>query len=240
MLSRTVIQGKTPPSWKMKIRLAVRPSDGAPRGRSPRPGSGSRKPPMALRSVVLPQPDGPTMQTNSPARTPRSIVLQDVHGLLPGGPAGIGHPEVPDLDRESVAGGCDVSLGRSVHAVNQWFEYPQLTSWNRSTRRISRSSSEPDRADDHHPRDHQVIPLAGVPGVDDQIAQPGVDRDHLGGHHHQPGHPQRDPDPGEDLRERSPAGSPGRKSWATGPARSSWRPGGRPAGGPGRRPSPRP
>ena len=50
---------------------------------------------MMFRSVVLPQPEGPTMQTNSPGADLQVDPLQDVDGLALS-LAGIGHPEVAD------------------------------------------------------------------------------------------------------------------------------------------------
>ena len=46
------------------------------------------------------------------------------------------------------------------------------------------------QANDDHAGDHQIITLAGVAGVDDQVAQARVDGDHLGGDHDQPRDPE--------------------------------------------------
>ena len=59
---------------------------------------------------------------------------------------------------------------------------------------------QPDDADHHHARDHQVVAVAGVARVDDQESEPGVDRDHLRGHDHQPGDAERDPQADDQLR----------------------------------------
>ena len=60
---------------------------------------------------------------------------------------------------------------------------------------------EPDEADDQHGGDDQVVALAGVARVDDQVAQAGIDGDHFRGDHHQPGDAKRDAQADDDLRQ---------------------------------------
>src|SRR5450432_3165820 len=72
MFSRTVSHGKTPFSWKTKMRRGSGSRTAWP-STSASPRVWWRKPPMMLSRVDLPQPDGPTMQTNSPSRTSRSM-----------------------------------------------------------------------------------------------------------------------------------------------------------------------
>ena len=70
MLPSTVSHGKTPRSWKTKIRRGSGPRTTSPSIRTS-PLVGERKPAMVLSSVDLPQPEGPTMQRNSPFATSR-------------------------------------------------------------------------------------------------------------------------------------------------------------------------
>ena len=64
MLRSTVSQGNSAASWKSS---AGRPSTEIV------PLAGRSRPAMRLSSVVLPQPDAPTRQRNSPARTSREM-----------------------------------------------------------------------------------------------------------------------------------------------------------------------
>ena len=65
---RTDIQGISDRlySWKTSAICSGGPVTAAPRS-STWPAEGRRRPAMHLSSVVLPQPDGPTTQTNSPS-----------------------------------------------------------------------------------------------------------------------------------------------------------------------------
>ncbi len=58
-----------------------------------------------------------------------------------------------------------------------------------------------DEADHHHAGDDEVVAFAGVARVNDEIAEAGVDGDHLGGHHDQPRDAERDANAGDDLRQ---------------------------------------
>ena len=61
MLRRTLSQGKSADSWNM--------SAGRPSVTSTEPWVGESRPATMLSSVLLPQPDAPTRQTNSPGAT---------------------------------------------------------------------------------------------------------------------------------------------------------------------------
>src|SRR5207244_10799368 len=61
--------------------------------------------------------------------------------------------------------------------------------------------AKPDHANQEHPGDHQVVTLAGVARIDNQVSQAGIDRDHFRGHHHQPGHSQCDAQTDDDPRQ---------------------------------------
>ncbi len=73
--SHTLISGKSARFWKISAvgRLfGPMPAMSSP-PMSTRPVVGSRKPEIIRRIVVLPQPDGPRIEKNSPARTVRSV-----------------------------------------------------------------------------------------------------------------------------------------------------------------------
>ncbi len=55
--------------------------------------------------------------------------------------------------------------------------------------------------DDDHAGDHEIVAIAGVPRINDQEPESGIDRDHLGGYYHQPGDTQRDPQADDELRD---------------------------------------
>src|SRR5256885_16534057 len=72
MLSSTVYQGKWAGSWKPTARLGSGPSTGAPFAHT-WPRVGRSKPATMLRSVDLPQPEGPRIAANSFGATAKSI-----------------------------------------------------------------------------------------------------------------------------------------------------------------------
>src|SRR5271165_6226878 len=71
-LSATFSQGKSPSSWKIRIRSVPGPCTGLP-SISTVPDVGCCSPAIKCKRVDLPQPEGPTMQRNSPALTYRLI-----------------------------------------------------------------------------------------------------------------------------------------------------------------------
>src|SRR5262249_51378442 len=72
MLSRTVNHGKSAASWNTTLRRGSGRLTGSPRKRTS-PRVGPSKPATMLRSVDLPQPDGPRTAANSLGATSRSI-----------------------------------------------------------------------------------------------------------------------------------------------------------------------
>src|SRR5687768_12356568 len=68
MFWRTVSHGNTPYSWKITPRSGPGSATGRPSS-STRPFVGLTKPPTMFIKVVLPQPDGPMIETNSPFET---------------------------------------------------------------------------------------------------------------------------------------------------------------------------
>ncbi len=141
---------------------------------------------MMLSRVDLPQPLGPTMQTNSPGATSTltsSSTCTGASAVLPGndiqrfltGNDGRAHRAI---------GVAPAHLVEGFQPANEEVEH------------------EADEADHDHAGHDEVVAFAGVARVDDEIAEAAVDRDHLGRHHDQPGDPERDAEPGDDLRKR--------------------------------------
>src|SRR6478736_8410968 len=126
-----------------------------------------RKPPRILSIVDLPQPDGPTMQTNSPGRMSKLMFSRTWTGcpaVLPGNDI--------QVSRTRMSGSA-LSIA-PAHFV-EFFQPPHQQIENQT-----------DASDQRHARDDEVVAFAGVARVDDEIAEPGVDRDHLRRHDHEP------------------------------------------------------
>src|SRR5262245_2593925 len=77
-------QGSSRSFCSMKPTVGLGPSTGTPLSRM-RPSLGRSRPATRLRIVLLPQPDGPTTATNSPARTSRLTRSMAVSGETPSG-----------------------------------------------------------------------------------------------------------------------------------------------------------
>ena len=111
--------------------------------------------------------------------------------------AGECHPQVADDDGRmrrlgGAARGCSV-MADSIRPLHR------LEAFHLPHQQVQEPADQPDH---DHARHDQIIAFAGVAGVDDQVAEPGVDGDHLGGDDDQPGDAQRDPQTGDDLRQR--------------------------------------
>src|SRR6185295_7683928 len=59
-----------------------------------------------------------------------------------------------------------------------------------------------DEPDDDHAGNDQVITVAGIARIDDEITQARTQRDHLGGNYDQPGDAEADAHADDDLRQR--------------------------------------
>src|SRR5258708_4089868 len=132
-----------------------------------------RKPPRMLSIVDLPQPDGPTRQTNSPGRTwkltrsstsmrePFSFPGNDIHA-----------------SRTWMSG-----LPLSITPANfvELFQLPQ-----------EHVEHEAYQSNHHHAGDDEVVALAGVARVNDEIAKAGTHGDHFRRHDHEPRHAKCD------------------------------------------------
>src|SRR6185369_15640253 len=141
------------------------------------PSSGRTKPAMMFISVDLPQPEGPTIATNSPSPTD-----SDASSTT----ASVSRPDGNDLrmPRTSIL----VRISPPHHA--EAFEKPHHS-----------IEQKADQADDDHRRDHQIVAVAGVARVDDQEAETRAQRDHLGRNDDQPRDAEPDAHADDDLRQ---------------------------------------
>src|ERR1700710_446916 len=155
--------------------LGLGPRVGTP-STSTLPSSGRSKPEMMFISVDLPQPDGPTIATNSPSAT--DSVNPSTTGRRP---ASVSKPFFTpwmSILADIAPLHCLESFEQAGDAVQQ----------------------EPDQADDDHAGDDEVVAVSGVARVHDHVAQPRAQRDHLGRHDDQPGDAQPDAHAHDDLR----------------------------------------
>src|SRR6187455_3073637 len=140
------------------------------------PRSGRSKPATMFISVDLPQPDGPTIATNSPSSTPK--LTSSMTGSTPWFEAKLLVKPATTIFLSDIAPFHGLqSLEQAGDAVEQ----------------------QPDHADDDHAGDDEVVAVAGVARVHDQVAQAGAESDHLGGDDDQPRDADADPHPDDDL-----------------------------------------
>src|SRR6266545_2467897 len=153
-----------------------------------------KKPPTILSNVDLPQPEGPTMQTNSPSVTSRST-RSSTWICSPGRlPAKLIHRS----RTETAARGACFSGGfmRFVSAIRvtpaHFIELFEL-----AHEHVQNQANQPDH---HHARHDEIVALARIARVDDQIAESRVHRDHFRRDDDQPGDAQGDAHARDDLR----------------------------------------
>src|SRR5262245_2208198 len=137
MFRCTVSQGKTEPCWEMTMPLALGPLRGAP-STTTRPVSGRSNPAMMFINVDLPQPEGPTIATNSPSSTLKSMPPMTCRGPW-------------SVAKLLVMLSTAILTGIAPPHGPQPFQAPHPP-----------VEHQPDDADDRHPRDHEVIAIAGV------------------------------------------------------------------------------
>src|ERR671931_374330 len=155
---RTVIQGNTEPRCVIRIPRRVGPWIWRPSIRAS-PRSGCSNPASTLRSVDLPQPDGPTMETNSPSPT-----VNDMSSRADTSPSPV--LKLFQTPWTEILAPIDVPQGlEPSHEEVQ---------------------EQADGADDDHSRDHEVIPHTGIASIDDEVAESRGDPDHLRGDHDEP------------------------------------------------------
>src|SRR3954463_4817936 len=143
--SRTVSHGKTEPYCEMTMPFLLGPDCGAP-FTSTRPASGRSKPAMMLSSVDLPHPEGPTIATNSPLATEKltfsttgSVALLRTKPLLTASTT---------ILLSDIAPPHRLELLEEAHQAIQ---------------------HQADQADDDHPGHHQVVAVAGVARIHDEV-----------------------------------------------------------------------
>src|SRR5271166_2175504 len=141
------------------------------------PESGCRNPTIMFINVVFPHPDGPTMATNSPSPTVR-LTSSTTCSVPPFDPKPLRMPFNSILVRITPPDRFQ-SLEQSHHSIQQ-------------------QSNQPDN---DHSGDHEIVSIAGVARIDDQISESRAQRDHLRSDHHQPRHTQSDPHADDDLRQ---------------------------------------
>src|SRR4029453_10858508 len=130
---------------------------------------------MTLSSVVLPQPEGPTTATSSPSPT-----LKLTRSSTGSGP--LSERKVFFISWTTILTGI-----APLHRLQPSQQPPQAV------------QQQPDQPDDDHGGDHQVIAVAGIARIDDEITQPGPESDHLGRDAEEPGAAEANPHPHDDL-----------------------------------------
>src|ERR687888_776114 len=174
---RTVIQGNTDPRWVIRIPRRLGPRIGRPSIRTS-PRSAGSNPASTLRSVDLPQPDGPTMETNSPSPT-----VNDMSSRADTSPSPV--LKLFQTPWTEILAPIDVPPADLPQGLEPSHQEVQ---------------EQADRADDDHSRDHEVIPHTGIPRIDDEVAESRGDPDHLRGDHDEPPDAQPHAHAGDDRR----------------------------------------
>src|SRR5262245_8787824 len=140
------------------------------------PWSGRSNPAMTLSSVDFPQPDGPTSATSSPSPT-----LKLTRSRTRSGP--LSEPNVFPMSWTTILAGI-----APLHGL-QPFQQPHQA-----------IEEQTDHPDDDHGGDHEIIAVAGIARIDDEITKPGPERDHLGCDDDEPGDAEADPDTHDEQR----------------------------------------
>src|SRR5207245_267335 len=175
--SRTVIQGNSAYSWKTIARAGSGWTTRLPKARIS-PALGRVNPAMAFRSVDLPQPEGPSRQTNSPAATSRS--MRSSATIAPN----------------------SLRTPRTSRAASGMLEPAVPAQEGVIDPRHHRVDGEADHADGDHAGEDLVAPEV-LARLQDPVPEAAVDGDHLRDDHHDERHSDADPHPGEDRRHRS-------------------------------------
>src|SRR5262249_33543750 len=117
--------------------------------RATAPRLGRSKPARICRRVDLPHPEGPMIATNSPSATLKSMPSS--------------------TDREPFRVG--YSLHRSVTVILAPIAQPYHVELLESPHEAVQQQAN--HANDSHPGQYQIIPVAGVAGIDDQETESG-------------------------------------------------------------------
>src|SRR5262245_41560755 len=141
------------------------------------PASGAMKPAIMFISVVLPQPDGPTIATISPSRTEK--LTSATTGSRPWSDAKLF---------------CSARTSILVRITPP----DPADAFQHAHQSVERQA---DQADDDHAGDDEVVAVPGVARVHDHVAEARAQRDHLGRDDHEPGDTQADAHSDDDLRQ---------------------------------------
>src|SRR5262245_13989615 len=135
--SRTVSHGNTEPCCEIRMPLESGFERGVP-SMTTAPESGRTNPAIMFMSVVLPQPDGPTIATNSPSRTVK--LTSSTTGSAP-----LSDAKLFFSARTSIL--VRIAPPHPLGAFHHAHESVE---------------EEADETDDDHARDHQVVAIPGV------------------------------------------------------------------------------
>src|SRR6185312_2412021 len=174
--SRTVSHGNTDPSCEIRMPRESGRERGLP-SIVTEPASGGMTPAMMFMSVVLPQPEGPTIAMNSLSRTEKLTSATTGSGPLSEG-------KLFDSPRTSIL--VRIAPPHPLHPLEQ------------PHRAIER---EPDETDDDHAGDHQIVAIPGIARIHDHVAEPRTQRDHFGGDDDEPCDAQADAHADQHLRQ---------------------------------------
>src|SRR5205807_3605237 len=191
MFSKTVIQGKSAYSWKTIARSGPGALTGLPKA-STVPSSGAMKPAMTLSSVDLPQPDGPSRQTNSPGATSRSMFSKARMAC-------VNCLRTPRMCTAGSGPGTEGGLGPAFVAALCIFDPAVPAKQPIVEPRHAAVDGEADHADGDHAGDDLVGPEVFA-RFEDSITEAVVDGDHLGHDHADKGDADADAHAGQDRR----------------------------------------
>src|SRR3984885_5509366 len=195
MFPSTVSQGKTPRSWKTKMRRGSGPCTISPPTFTS-PSVGDRKPAMMFSSVVLPHPDGPRRQRNSPSPTSRLMSSRTLV-CLPSRSKIIPTFSTCSDDLTAVAATFD-SIDTTL--VLRVTPPERLYSFKRPDSHIQQEAND---SDDDHASDNEIVAIASVTGIHNKESKPRVDGDHFSRDDDKPGDAQCDPQANDELRHGS-------------------------------------
>src|SRR5580765_6315435 len=173
------------------MRRGSGPCTGSPSMRTS-PAVGVMKPAITFRMVDLPQPDGPSRHTNSPSPTERLMSSSTL--MLP--PSRWNTMSMPLAQSLAFRAGALSGIVRPRLVIG----IAPTDRWDSLERADADIEQEPDNANHHHPRNHEVVSVPGVARVHDHESEPRVHRDHLRGHDHHPRDAERDPKADDQLR----------------------------------------
>src|SRR5690606_37143406 len=176
-LSCTVSHGKTDPCCEIMMPLRLGPLTSTP-SIVTEPRSRRSKPAMMLSGVDLPQPEGPTMATNSPSRTTK-----------------LTSSTTDSAPKPLLTLSTTISFSECLSDIAPLHDIELLEQPRRAVEK------QPDHPDDDHARDHQIVAVAGIARIHDQVAEPSIERDHLRRDDYQPRHAQSDTHADDDLGE---------------------------------------